>query len=260
VLNTLANHGAINHNGQGITSDSLVNAFEKILGCSKLFANAFAIAAFKRFGITGKTLDLGILTKPLEDGGIEHLASLARDDVRPWVQANPAPTPDSKRITGWLTAIGKKPSDPAHDGDIVSIADMAKARKTLEATSAAKPADKLVAAVEACLLLGIGHGDKGLTVGTVKSILIDEKFPANFKHNTDFLGFGFTDIAGCLAALGIDKELIKPSEIEKLPYFSGVPDKPKDAKPVFAGAPAPANAAPAAAPAGAPGAPAHKGK
>jgi len=247
VLNTLANHGAINHNGQGITSDNLVTAFEKILGCSKLFANAFAIAAFSRFNISGKTLDLGILTRPLESGGIEHLASLSRPDVRPWVQANPAPTPDVQRINTWLTAIGKKPLDASHDTDIISVSDMAKVRKTIEATDAtAKAADKLVAAVEACLLLGIGHGDKGLTVGTVKSILAEEKFPPTFKINNYFLGFGFSDIAVCLAQMGIDKSLLTPKEIETLPYLGGVPEKPKDAAPVFAAPAAPAAAAPGA--------------
>jgi len=228
MLNTLANHGFIPRSGSGITQKMLSDTFVNVLGCSTFFGDLFASVAFGKFVDVkknpGATLSLDILIKPQEAGGIEHLASLTRADVtRPVAPGTKAGPPLKDRLEGELKLIGK-----TTDTDVITVADFAKIRKSLE-TSSTPLIHKAIAAAEACLIMGIGEGPegKGLTVEFFRAFLENETFPKNWgksKHwfkSGPLSGFGVVNLIPCMMQLGIDKAMF-----DSIPYLAGV-DKAK---------------------------------
>jgi len=218
-INTLANHGYLHHDGKGIAKQELADSFKNVLGCSSFFANSFAGLAFNKFVEPGQsTIHLSLLIKRMTDGGIEHDASLSRKDPQPDPKKPQVDQtiPDVARVEAGLTVMGK-----TKDDDIISPTDMAKYRKSVE-TPTTDTKTKLVAAAEACLLLGVGAGDKGLTVKVLRSFVEEEKFPEPWVQSRHWFGsgFGLTNLIPCMTSLGIHKSF----STKDIPYFEQVSD------------------------------------
>jgi len=129
-------------------------------------------------------------------------------------QAGP---PLKGRLEAGLTLVGK-----TRDTDVVSIDDVAKIRKSIESGGLvpAPSKHKIIAAAEACLLLGVGDGPeaKGLTVEYYRAFLEHETFPQHWGKSKHWfnLGFGLTNLIPCMAKLGVDKAMVNPASV---PYL-----------------------------------------
>ncbi|KAL7940725.1 Chloroperoxidase [Trichoderma barbatum] len=120
MLNTLANHGYIPHNGRNISAQQFADAASEVLNMEsmpiKQVANYFLRATNQ------SVIDLTDLNRP---GILQHIASLTRDDL---------PSPDSVDVTASQNRIQHLLQDS--DTDCITIASLAKTRLHVEDLSA----------------------------------------------------------------------------------------------------------------------------
>ncbi|KAH6604061.1 hypothetical protein Trco_007507 [Trichoderma cornu-damae] len=140
MLNTLANHGYLPHDGRHITPQQFGDAVDEALNINRVFgvqpANYFLRATNK------STIDLVELNHP---GILQHIASLTRDDVT---------SPDSVDVTASPDRIRHLLQDSSTD--CITAASLARSRLRVEALSAPEELslkDQLLAYTEASLLL-----------------------------------------------------------------------------------------------------------
>ncbi|RFU77413.1 hypothetical protein TARUN_4830 [Trichoderma arundinaceum] len=140
MLNTLANHGYLPHNGRQITAQQFGDAVTEALNVNRGFgvqpANFFMRAANK------SAIDLEELNRP---GILQHIASLTRDDVT---------SLDSVDVTASTDRIHHILQDSSTD--CITVASLAKTRLHVEALSSPEELslkETLLAYVEASLLL-----------------------------------------------------------------------------------------------------------
>ncbi|KAL7928921.1 Chloroperoxidase [Trichoderma chlorosporum] len=140
MLNTLANHGYLPHNGRNISAQQIADAALEAVNLdgttAKQIANYFLRATNQSF------LDLTQLNRP---GILQHIASLTRDDVT---------DPDSVDVSASQDRIHHLIQDS--DTDCITISSIAKTRIHVEELSLPKELtlkDQSLAYVEATLLL-----------------------------------------------------------------------------------------------------------
>jgi hypothetical protein len=217
ALNTLANHGFLPRDGKNIDEAILKKALIDTYGLSWLFGSTFAKVATKKFAVS-KTFSLCDTLKSDHNNnappssGIEHLASLTRLDRLKWgTEAdNTQIKPDANQVNIVLNS--------SKDRQMITLTDFVRARQQLWAkTFATNPAhkndplikkEKIVAAVEGCLLLGVLSGDSGkkkyqISSAYAKSFMLDERFPAGWKKNSFFMGFGIPNVISCVTQQGL---------------------------------------------------------
>jgi len=216
ALNTLANHGYLPRDGKNIDKETLKNAMVNVLGLSSIFGGLFAKVATKKFAVSNTfslcdalKSDHNSLAPP--SSGIEHLASLTREDRTDFTTAGDLSqrAPNSAQIDILLKS--------SKDGKMITIPDFVRARQALWNKSFTKnPAlkndatirtAKIVAAAEGCLLMGVLSGNSNggqyqISVPYAQSILVNERFPAGWKKNSFWWGFGIPNIIGCLTKQG----------------------------------------------------------
>jgi len=194
-----------------------------IIGLGPAFGLIFANAATKKFATpaTGTStakfslcdllINIHNSQQPSGSNGIEHSASLTREDRPDFSRASdPTQRSPSKAQVQILL-------DSSHDGQMITVADFLVARgKLWDKTYKAKPSmqqDKLkaqehiIANVEGCLLLGAlsGNSNKGffqISKAYAQSILLDERLPAGWTKSTRSLGI--PELFLCLAQQGVD--------------------------------------------------------
>ncbi|KAL7787057.1 Chloroperoxidase [Trichoderma ceciliae] len=140
MLNTLANHGYLPHDGRHITAQQFGDAITEALNVNSMFgvqtAKYFMRAANK------SSIDLVELNRP---GILQHIASLTRDDVT---------SLDSVDVTASQDRIHHLLQDSSTD--CITVASLAQTRLHVEALSSPEEMslkDTLLAYVEAGLLL-----------------------------------------------------------------------------------------------------------
>jgi hypothetical protein len=220
ALNTLANHGLLPRDGKNIDHAQLKTALIDIYGLGSVFGTIFAKAATKKFAnpATGKfsLCDLLISDRSKEQAsgetGIEHLASLTRVDRPDFTRAsdNTQRSPSQEQINILLNS--------SKDGKMITVSDFVKARsKYWDKTFAAKPAyktdslittEKIVCAVEGCLMLGAlsGNSNEGkfqISKPFAQSILFEERLPVGWRKSTNALGL--PELFSCLTQQGISE-------------------------------------------------------
>lgn len=205
ALNTLANHGLLPHDGKNIDYAMLKSALIDVYGLGPTFGFVFARAATKKFATpaTGKFSLCDLLInvhnnqQPSGATGIEHSASLSREDRPDFTRAS---DPTQRSPSQAQVDIVVKSST---DGKMITMKDFVKARgKLWDKSYAARPAlktDKLktqehiIADVEGCLLLGAlaGNSNKGkfqISTAYAQSFLHDERFPVGWTKSSRSLG------------------------------------------------------------------------
>jgi len=220
ALNILANHGLIPRDGRNIDLKMLQDALINVYGLSTAFGTIFAHAAVKKFAVpaTGKVSLCDLLTnihinqQPSGATGIEHSASLSRDD-RPkddWTHASDHTqrSPSQNQINVLLGS--------SSDKQMITLNDMVTARGKLwdraYTLSPALKSDKLdnteriIANTEACLLLGAlaGKSNQGhfqITTAYAQSILFEERLPVDWAKSPRTLGL--PELFECLAGQGL---------------------------------------------------------
>ncbi|KAL7953144.1 Chloroperoxidase [Trichoderma compactum] len=140
MLNTLANHGYLPHNGRNISAQQVADAAFEVVNIDpmsiKQVANYFLRAANQT------SIDLTDLNRP---GILQHVASLTRDDVT---------SPGSIDVTASQDRIHHLIKDG--DTDCITIASLAKSRLYVEDLSSPNELtlkEQSLAYVEASLLL-----------------------------------------------------------------------------------------------------------
>jgi len=201
-INLLANHGALPHNGNGITKDDLKAAL-KTLGISWPLRYLFA-SAFPKFLAADGKMSLELMVKPLAAGGLEHFGSMSRADVK--VQADQT-KPNLERVMKNVENMGLK---DAPDTTAITLDHLLKAREFILKESETLNPDlktakdwgkhKFIGLAETCLLLGVGGGQNGvLTKAGYISILGHSKLPDGYQPNNSMLGYGLTNVLACFA-------------------------------------------------------------
>jgi hypothetical protein len=192
----------------------LQQALIDVFGLSKTFGTVFAKAAFPKFvNPADKKVSLCYLltnihstAQPSHSTGIEHYASLSREDRYDTTVAGDrsqrSPNPSQSNIV----------LESSSDKNFITIPDIVRAREKLwMKTYTAKPAlqkdrtktqEHIIADTEACLFLGAlsGNSNQGklqISIDYAKSILQEEKFPAGWKKSNPELGI--LRLISCLA-------------------------------------------------------------
>ncbi|KAM0260080.1 hypothetical protein ACHAQJ_003005 [Trichoderma viride] len=139
MLNTLANHGYLPHDGRDITAQQFGDAISEALNVNRMFgvrpANYFMRAVNK------SSIDLVELNRP---GILQHIGSLTRDDV---------PSLDSVDVAASQGRIRHLLQDSSTD--CITVSSLAQTRLHVEALSSQEMSlkDTLLAYLEASLLL-----------------------------------------------------------------------------------------------------------
>jgi len=217
-LNTLANHGYLPHDGQNLDFNSLKQVLVDVFGLTPTFGLVFAHAASNKFAAktTGKFSLCDLLTnihstdQPSGATGIEHTASLTREDRPDWLKtSNPSQRSPSTAQISLLTS-------SSSDGKMITMADFLKARVSIWNKSYnARPALKqdsldntehIIAAAEGCLLLGVlsGNSNAGslqISKAYAESILIEERLPVGWVKSSKPMGV--PEFFGCLVEQGL---------------------------------------------------------
>ncbi|KHN94422.1 Chloroperoxidase [Metarhizium album ARSEF 1941] len=139
MLNTLANHGYLPHNGRNITAGQCADAVSQGLNVDRFYGTV--PASFFALGFGKSTFDLEDLNKP---GVIQHIASLTRNDV----------TPTDQSLTADPTRIAALLNDSSTD--YLTVASLAASRDRVEKLSAPQrlsPQGQQTAYFEAGMLL-----------------------------------------------------------------------------------------------------------
>ncbi len=219
ALNTLANHGLLPRDGKNIDYKMLKSALIDIYGLSGTFGTIFAHAATKKFAVpaTGKfslcDLLINIHSKDQPSGstGIEHAASLTREDRPTYDHSSDATqrSPQSAQVNIVLNVAGAD--------QIISLPEFVVAREQLwDKSFKARPAmkadklvlqQKIIANVEGCLLLGAiaGNSNQGkfqISKSYAQSFLMNERFPAGWTKSSRSLGL--PELFECLADQGLE--------------------------------------------------------
>jgi hypothetical protein len=222
-LNTLANHGHLPRDGKNITKEQLVKAAIDVLGANSLLGGVLISSLHKKFAVPGTnrmslcTVTTNIHTADLPAGGagVEHSASMSRVD-RP--KSDFSHGTDSTQV---------KP-DPQHaqilfgsskDKKTITMKDFAEAKKKIwDKSYLADPKlrtdpkhaeEVMIGALEGCLLMGLlgGNSNTGLTnrisLEYAKSFLLQETFPAGWKKNSNWGGWGFSNLLACMLHQGV---------------------------------------------------------
>jgi hypothetical protein len=177
ALNSLANHGFINHNGQGILSTDLSAALSEVYHTSLpintvLLTGGVALSHINLFDVDLAQLGL--------HNGIEHDASLGHADAN---GAEFAPTvPDTARIDEFL----------AQNPDGITVETLAKRRVELEGATPLDNIHDTIAKGEGALTVLI-MGDTGGQDGTVSTDRFrtwfgGEQLPADYQVPTAEVG------------------------------------------------------------------------
>jgi len=208
AMNTLANHGYLPRDGKNINLPTLQNALQNKLGLSEGFAKTFASVAVKKFaGSPTGSFSLCDALKSDHSTGIEHRASLSRPDRMKYdaISDNTQRSPNPHQVDFLLRS--------SSDGQMITVSDFIRARQSIWAnTFHLDPSyqsdpqvnkEKIVAAAEGCLLLGVlsGARNKGsyqVPVDYARTFILHETFPADWAPNTFAFGFGFTNVLGCM--------------------------------------------------------------
>jgi len=176
ALNTLANHGYINHNGTDIVRDDLVGALMNVYNLDVVLASKLVDDAIADLGYTdsngNKALDLDTLSTHQH---IEHDASLTRKDYGEG--DNHTPQPD----------LIEQLKELSPDGQTLGWTEMAKARNLrVQQEQASDPSfnfdlrHKSLALGEATLVLRIlGTGD-AMPVDWIDSWFAMEQIPTDW--------------------------------------------------------------------------------
>jgi len=202
MLNTLANAGYINRDGRNLTQPMLHDAFVNRIGLTAGMATSFLSIVMKKFGnpptVSGTFL-LCDIQRSLLEGGVEHDASMTREDRIP-----PSPSTDTQFAPS--PARVERVLACSKDGKKLTLADMVPCRDNLwketiarydakTPTPAPKHADvtlaKVISAAETIFLLEIlggenGHQQRSISVEDARSFLLHEKFPDTFVKTKDF--------------------------------------------------------------------------
>lgn len=172
-LNTLANHGYLNHNGQGITKTQMHNALTSVYNLEASFADflidqGFALATTDSHG--NQVLDLQSLRA---HNVIEHDASLTRFDI-------------GDKGDNWTAqrALIDQLKSLSSDGKTLGWKEFAKARRLREKQEAASDSSYSLplkqgagALLEAAVAIRVfGNGDS-IPLSTVESFFANEKIP-----------------------------------------------------------------------------------
>jgi hypothetical protein len=185
ALNTLANHGFINHNGQGILATDLGAALTQVYHSSlalntALFAGSVPLSHMNLFNMDLAQLGL--------HNGIEHDASLAHADAN---GAEFAPTvPDTARIDDFL----------AQNPGGITVEILAKRRVELEGATPLDSTHDTIARGESALTLLV-MGDTGGQDGTVsidrfRTWFGGEQLPADYQVPTAEVGVSQVNSVG----------------------------------------------------------------
>jgi len=195
ALNTLANHGLLPRNGQHINYDMLKHALIDIYNLGDVFGTIFAHAATskfahpdtKDFSLCDLLINLHKNDQPSGQTGIEHSASLSRQD-RPngdfnhdtdSTQRNPDPVQSNIVLAHAVGGMLTLPQFTAARRDLWTKSFTAQpARKT----DPLQKQEAMIADVEGCLFLGALSGNSNgghfqISVDYARSFLQHEQFP-----------------------------------------------------------------------------------
>jgi hypothetical protein len=192
LLNSLANHNMINHNGRDITQDALYSALRGV-GCDDTIASKLAQGALKAVGKNG-VVDLHDLS---QHGIIEHDASLSRQDAA--IGDNAKADPD----------LIKQLLSSSSDGQVITISDLGKYRALRQSQSKTDNPQfefgikqQLLAGGEAAALLTVIGSSDSVSVDDVNTFFSEERFPDDWTpHNPDVT---LPQLLGVVAKLGVD--------------------------------------------------------
>ncbi|KAI0154218.1 Cloroperoxidase [Xylariaceae sp. FL1272] len=170
LLNTLANHGYLPHDGQGITTQMIGDAILASTNWSTDFGTVAGAAALGRLNAT--SISLGQLNST---AGGEHPASLTRNDA----SSGDSLTLSSTRLNAFLAD---------STSNYITIASIAKTRNRIEAAENPQisAGDQGVSQAEAALLMLLMRDTYSeiddlskmrAPKDRVKAWLVDEKFP-----------------------------------------------------------------------------------
>eukprot|EP00475_Leptophrys_vorax_P019701 TRINITY_DN26_c0_g3_i1.p1 TRINITY_DN26_c0_g3~~TRINITY_DN26_c0_g3_i1.p1 ORF type:complete len:238 (-),score=59.77 TRINITY_DN26_c0_g3_i1:76-789(-) len=190
ALNTLANHGYINHNGTQIARNDLVNALTGVYQISSGLAGTLADSAIAGIGYSDasgtKYLDLDALDK---HNFIEHDASLTREDI--------GDNGDNHSPQQYLIDQLKSLSS---DGQTLSWAEMAKARTLRPSQEQASDGSygldvvhATAAYTEAAFVLRVLGTGTSIPLTFVDSFFGSEKIPDGWSPSTP--GYGAVQAA-----------------------------------------------------------------
>jgi hypothetical protein len=203
MLNTLANHGYLNHSGRNITVQNLSDAIFEATNWSKDFGTVFGNNAFAALGGVSAIALEDLNNRPL---GLERPASLARAD-------------DANTV---IPARVQSVMDDSEDSEYISAASLGKSRARLEKASPLTPAEQSPARGEAAFLLmlfmdgEVPSAKDGYDYTTVKAFkdrtytfLSQEKLPVEEGYRPSKRLVALADISPFSAAIAAAQAALK---------------------------------------------------
>jgi len=219
ALNTLANHGLIPRDGKNYDVDTLRHALIDVLNLGKVFGEAFAKLATKKFADphTGKfslcdlLINIHNTNQPSGSAGIEHTASLSRVDRPNGDFTHATDTTQRSPAQSQINELIKSATGAAPNA-VINVAGLMATRTALWANSfKAQPAlekdslnnqERIIADVEGCLLLGAlaGNSNGGthdhISASYAQSILFSERLPDGWTKTPS--PFGTLQLFQCM--------------------------------------------------------------
>ncbi|KAF9529147.1 heme-thiolate peroxidase [Crepidotus variabilis] len=195
LLNTLANHNLINHNGKNISFAHLNETLGNVVGMEAPLRNAILAGPIQKLGDTFDLHDVAL------HGDFEHDASLVHDDVATGKQYAPVTVNQTKVV------IFKSFSA---NGKVFTAHDIAAARVSIESDYSSLSDNAVSAGVGEPALVTLAFGSKKdeswvIPVESMLTLLGKERLPNGFVTHD----FGLEDLGGLTAEITNDMQAIR---------------------------------------------------